>query len=58
MTYPINEAEHVTVFDLPDRYNPVRCWAFVNVKTGTSHMRCDDYAPISGQPDAGGTLER
>lgn len=40
--YPINEHEHVTLFQIPGYYEPTQCWVFVNEKTNTSHMRCDD----------------
>lgn len=40
--FKINEFEHVTVFDMPDHYLGSRCWVWVNEKTNTSHMKCDD----------------
>ncbi|MFZ6813574.1 hypothetical protein ACO0K3_03835 [Undibacterium sp. Rencai35W] len=41
-TIQLNEHEHVTVFDMPNYYLGSRCWVFVNEKTNTSHMKCDD----------------
>ncbi len=55
--YPVSEFEHVAVFDMPDRYTPLRCWAFVNEKTNTSNMRCDDEG-AADLPDIGPTLEK
>ena len=55
--YQINQDEHITVFDVPDYFQPTRCWVFVNEKTNTSHMRCDDQ-PGTAMPDYQGSTDR
>jgi hypothetical protein len=54
--FTIDEHEHITVFDVPDRYEPHRCWVWTSDKTNTSHMKCDDD-PQSSIPDNMGTLD-
>lgn len=56
-TYVLDQDEHVTMFDIPGRYVPTRCWALINTRTNTSSMRCDDEGD-SQLPEAGAHLDR
>lgn len=55
--YMVSKDEHITVFDIPDYWQPVRCWVYVNESINSSHMRCDD-APNVPMPEYGGTSDR
>ena len=53
--YMISEAEHVTVFEIPSRPVPIRCWVWTDGRT--SQMHCDDDA-YGSVPNHGPELER
>jgi len=55
--YPINEAQSITIFDVPDRIAAHRCWVFTDEKINQSHMRCDSD-PTPELPDYAGSLEK
>lgn len=56
--YPLSDHERVMIMDVPTRYEPNRCWIYVNEKIGTSHMRCESDGVTDSLPLQGPELER
>ena len=55
--YPVNDSEHITMFDVPGKYEPTRCWVWVDQNSKTSHMQCDNEA-AGALPESGLILDR
>lgn len=49
--YTISDHEHITIYDMPDRFAAHRCWVFTNEKISQSHMRCDSDSAGTEMPD-------